>query len=37
MKQLHTERAVQHTDDQQDIGNYRKPGAPDTDGAADQA
>jgi hypothetical protein len=33
MKQPHTESTVQHTDDQQNIGNHKKPGAPDAHGA----
>jgi hypothetical protein len=33
MKQPHTEQTVEHTDDQQNTGNHRKPGAVDAGGA----
>ena len=33
MKQPHTEESIQHTDDEQDTGNHKKPGNPDTGGA----
>ena len=33
MKQPHTEQAVSHTDDQQNTGNHKKPGARDAGGA----
>jgi hypothetical protein len=33
MKQPHTEQTVSHTDDQQNTGNHKKPGAPDAGGA----
>ncbi|MCQ8279092.1 hypothetical protein NFI95_11620 [Acetobacteraceae bacterium KSS8] len=33
MKQDHTEQSVRHTDDQQNTGNHKKPGAPDSGGA----
>ncbi len=33
MKQPHIERTVQHTDDQQNTGTHKKPGAPDAKGA----
>ncbi|MBN8928299.1 MAG: hypothetical protein J0H19_16950 [Rhodospirillales bacterium] len=33
MKQPHTERGVEHTDDQQNTGNHKKPGAPESGGA----
>ena len=33
MKQPHTETTVRHTDDQQNTGNHKKPGAPDAGGA----
>ncbi len=33
MKQPHTENTIKHTDDEQNTGNHKKPGAPDTDGA----
>ena len=29
MKQPHTEDAIEHTDDQQNTGNHKKPDAPD--------
>ncbi|HEY0419659.1 MAG TPA: hypothetical protein VGC80_09085 [Acetobacteraceae bacterium] len=35
MKQPHTEKNVQHTDDQQNTGNHKKPGTPET-GASDK-
>ena len=33
MKQPHTEGDVQHTDNQQNTGNHKKPGTPETKGA----
>jgi len=33
MKQPHTESTIQHTDDQQNTGNHKKPGSPDAHGA----
>ena len=33
MKQPHTETTVDHTDDQQNTGNHKKPGTPDAGGA----
>ena len=33
MKQPHTEDSIQHTDDEQDTGNHKKPGFPDAGGA----
>ncbi len=33
MKQPHTEQTVKHTDDQQNTGNHKQPGAPDAGGA----
>jgi hypothetical protein len=33
MKQPHTEQTVRHTDDQQNTGTHKKPGAPDAKGA----
>lgn len=33
MKQPHTEQSVSHTEDQQNTGNHKKPGAPDAGGA----
>lgn len=33
MKQPHTEQGVSHTEDQQNTGNHKKPGAPDKGGA----
>jgi len=33
MKEPHTEESVQHSDDQQNTGNHKKPGQPDTHGA----
>ena len=33
MKQPHTEEAIQHTDDQQDTGNHKKPGSKEEHGA----
>ena len=33
MKQPHTEETVEHTQDQQNTGNHKKPGAPDQGGA----
>ena len=33
MKQPHTEQSVQHTENQQNTGNHKKPGAPDEHGA----
>ncbi len=33
MKQPHTEQTIEHTDDQQNTGNHKKPGAPDAKGA----
>jgi hypothetical protein len=33
MKQPHTEETVRHTEDQQNTGTHKKPGAPDTKGA----
>jgi hypothetical protein len=33
MKQPHTEQSIEHTDDQQNTGNHKQPGAPDAGGA----
>jgi hypothetical protein len=33
MEQKHTEGSIEHTDDEQDTGNHKKPGAPDSKGA----
>jgi hypothetical protein len=33
MKQRHSEETVRHTDDQQNTGTHKKPGAPDEKGA----
>ena len=33
VKQPHTEESIEHTDGQQDTGNHKKPGEPDTGGA----
>jgi len=33
MKQPHTEETIVHTDDEQDTGNHKVPGAPDAGGA----
>ena len=33
MEQKHTEQSIKHTDDDQDTGNHKKPGAPDAGGA----
>jgi hypothetical protein len=33
VKQPHTEETVRHTDDQQNTGTHKKPGAPDQKGA----
>jgi hypothetical protein len=33
MKQPHTEKTVAHTDDEQNTGNHKKPGAQDAGGA----
>ena len=33
MKQPHSEESIEHTDGQQDTGNHKKPGNPDTGGA----
>ncbi len=33
MQQPRTEQDVKHTDDQQDTGNHKKPGTPETGGA----
>jgi hypothetical protein len=33
MKQPHTEQSVAHTENQQNTGNHKKPGAPDLQGA----
>lgn len=33
MKQPHTEETIEHTEDQQNTGNHKKPGAPDAGGA----
>lgn len=33
MKQSHTEQTVQHTDNEQNTGTHKKPGAPDAKGA----
>ena len=33
MKQPHTEKSIDHTDDEQNTGNHKKPGAPDAGGA----
>ncbi len=33
MKQPHTEQTVEHTEDQQNTGNHKKPGASDKAGA----
>ncbi len=33
MKQPHTEETIKHTDDEQNTGNHKKPGAADAGGA----
>ncbi len=33
MKQPHTEKNIEHTEDEQNTGNHKKPGAPDKGGA----
>jgi len=33
MKQPHTEQTIKHTEDQQNTGNHKVPGAPDAKGA----
>lgn len=33
MEQKHTEQTVKHTDDEQNTGNHKQPGAPDAKGA----
>lgn len=33
MKQPHTEETIDHTDDDQNTGNHKAPGAPDAGGA----
>lgn len=33
MKQKHSEETIEHTDDQQNTGNHKKPGAADAGGA----
>jgi len=33
MKQPHTEETVRHTDDEQNTGTHKRPGAPDEKGA----
>ncbi len=33
MKQPHSEETIDHTDDEQNTGNHKKPGAPDAGGA----
>ncbi|MBV8614153.1 MAG: hypothetical protein JOY66_10340 [Acetobacteraceae bacterium] len=33
MRQPHTEEEVKHSDDQQNTGNHKKPGTPETGGA----
>ena len=33
MQQPHTEKTIVHTDDEQNTGNHKKPGAPDAGGA----
>ena len=33
MKQPHTEETIEHTEDQQNTGNHKTPGAPDAGGA----
>jgi hypothetical protein len=33
MKQSHTEQTIEHTDNQQNTGNHKKPDAPDAKGA----
>jgi len=33
MQQPHTEETIEHTDEQQDTGNHKTPGAPDAGGA----
>ena len=33
MKQEHTESSIEHTDDEQNTGNHKKPQQPDTGGA----
>jgi hypothetical protein len=33
MKQPHTQQSVDHTENQQNTGNHKKPGAPDEHGA----
>lgn len=33
MQQKHSEESIEHTDGQQDTGNHKKPGMPDSGGA----
>jgi hypothetical protein len=33
MKQPHTEQSIEHTENQQNTGNHKKPGTPDQGGA----
>ena len=33
MKQPHTEQSIEHTEDEQNTGNHKKPGRPDAGGA----
>ncbi len=33
MKQPHTEKDIKHTDDEQNTGNHKEPGAPEDKGA----
>lgn len=33
MEQKHTEQTIKHTDDEQNTGNHKVPGAPDAGGA----
>ncbi len=33
MEQKHTEQTIEHTEDDQNTGNHKKPGAPDSHGA----
>ena len=33
MKQPHTEQTIEHTEDQQNTGNHKRPGAPDAGGS----
>ncbi len=33
MQQPHTEKSIEHSEGQQETGNHKKPGAPDSKGA----